>query len=144
MDHQAKTAVRNKCFHYDMLNSRMQYISEENLKYTAFILDTNNNISRFLVVISQCLQENKTTFFILFFLTVATALFGSANNCAFKGCTHLRAPSWPVTWRPGELCTHFTPCSWPAHSINRKTANNKKRKLPFRGKSEERAVAKFI
>lgn len=79
---------------------------------------------------------------------------GSANNGSFKGCTHLRAPSWAVTCRLGEVCTHFTLCSWPAHSINgkknnnNKTANNKNRKLHVRGKYKgqklSESVAKYI
>lgn len=46
--------------------------------------------------------------------------FGSANNSSFKGCTHLRAPSWEVTRWLGEVCTHFTLCSCLAHSISGK------------------------
>lgn len=87
---------------------------------------TGNISSRFLDVISQCLQEKLLVFF---FPLWPLLFFGSANNSSLKGCTHLRPPSWAVTCWLGEQCTHFTLCSRPAHSINgKKTKNNQQQK----------------
>lgn len=71
--------------------------------------------SGFLVVISPSLQKSP---FVLFSTVTRAFFWFSEKNMSFKGCAHLRAPSWAMTCRSGEVCTHFTLCSWPVGPIN--------------------------